>query len=421
MKLYDWNYIIEFAREHSLFYKDLYKNLPSDISSIDQIPVLDQKKFWEANTSDDNNTLLTDAMKNGIAFKSGGTTSSPKFSIYSKDEFDTFCQLSGLALMYNGIKTGDRVANLFYGGQLYASFIYCHTSIQDCPIPVTEYPIMGATPLNDIINYLLQFEINVLAGVPTTIISIFQYAQEHQIDMSFVDKIYFGGETFFEDQRKFIESLSPGIQIRSFCYSLVDGGLGGFCDDSCGFNEHRSFDYANILEIIDEETGEVIQEPNREGKLVITSLYRLLQPMIRYPLGDKGMWIETEGTFNRKFKLMGRSEEGARIGPISLYYEDLRSIFAQIEGVSVLNYQMEIHHIEGKDKLLLRIATNNPKEVALRSDEFFQTLINERHFVADEIALGHIHTPEFVFCTIDELLYNERTGKVKRIIDTRIK
>lgn len=420
MKLYDEKYIINYAREHSPFYKELYKNISTPITSLAQLPILDQTDFWDANTSDETNTLLTDTMRSGTAFKSGGTTSAPKFSIYTKDEWSTFCKLSGLALMYNGLRTGDKVGNLFYGGQLYASFLYAHDNIQDCPIPVTEYPIMGSTPVADMIHYILQFRINVLAGVPTTLISIYQYAKEQGIDLSFVDKIYFGGETFFPDQREFVDSISPGIQIRSYCYALVDGGLGGFGDASCGFNEHRTFDYANILEIIDEDTGEVIQEAGREGKLVITSLYRLLQPMIRYPLGDRGVWLEPEGTFNRKFKLLGRSEEGARIGPISVYYEDMRNILVKIEGVTIMNYQLEISHTEGKDKLTIRIAAVNPEEARTHAGEFLQLLLRERHMIQDEIEAGHIHTPEFLFGTIDDLHYNKRTGKVKRIIDNRI-
>lgn len=421
MKLYNEDYVISYARKHSPFYSELYKNLPEHISSVAELPILDQTLFWDANTSDESNTLLTGVMQGGVAFKSGGTTSAPKFSIYTKEEWGTLSRLSGLALMYNGIKTGDKIANLFYGGQLYGSFLFSHSNMLDCPIEVTEYPIMGSTPIADMVHFILQFRINVLAGVPTTFMSIYQYAKEHSIDLSFVDKIYFGGETFFPDQREFVASISPGVQIRSYCYALVDGGLGGFCDDSCGFNEHRSFDHAIILEIIDEDTGEVIREANREGKLVVTSLYRLLQPMIRYPLGDRGVWLEPEGTFNRKFKLLGRSEEGARIGPISIYYDDIRGILAQVKEVNVLNYQLIVSHIDGKDKLTLRIATDDPEHACHYSSDYLRILFEERHSFVEEMEAGHIHAPEFIFGTIDDLQYNERTGKIKRIIDNRIK
>jgi phenylacetate-CoA ligase len=420
MKLYNLDYLLQYVRKNSPYYRDLYKNLQEKLVSVEQLPVIRQVEFWDANTSGTDNHVLTAPFKDGIAFKSGGTTSAPKFSVFSKDEYATFCELTGQAMMYNGVKTGDRFANLFYGGQLYASFLYVHSWIQVCPISMIEYPIMGSTPLPDIIHIIEQHRTNVLAGVPTTIVSICQYAQEHHIDLSFVERIYFGGETFFPDQRQFVESVCQGVSIRSSCYSLVDGGLVGFCDDSCNFNEHRAFDYAVVLEIIDEETGEVIHETGREGNLVVTSLYRTLQPMIRYPLGDRAVWVEPQGTSNRKFKLLGRAEEGARFGPISLYYEDIRNVLTQVEGVDILNYQLLITHIDGKDKLTVRVATNHPEKAREHAADYLAALYKERSMILSEVKIGHIHTPEFEFGDTTILVSNSRTGKTKRIIDERI-
>ncbi|MDR3095032.1 MAG: hypothetical protein LBU62_10415 [Bacteroidales bacterium] len=420
MKLYNLDYLLQYARQHSPYYRELCKNLPEKPVTVEQMPVIRQVEFWEANTSGADNRVLTEPFKDGIAFKSGGTTSAPKFSVFSKDEYATFCELTGQAMMYNGVKAGDRFANLFYGGQMYASFLYVHSWIQACPISLIEYPVMGSTPLPDIIHIIEQHRTNVLAGVPTTIVSICQYAQEHHIDLSFVERIYFGGETFFPDQRQFVQSVCRGVSIRSSCYSLVDGGIVGFCDDSCNFNEHRAFDYAVVLEIIDEETGEVIHETGREGNLVVTSLYRTLQPMIRYPLGDRGVWTEPQGTSNRKFKLLGRAEEGARIGPISLYYEDIRGIFVPVEGVDILNYQLVITHTEGKDKLTVRVATDNAAGAQEHAADYLAALYEERPMILSEAKIGHIHIPELVFGDTTILDSNPRTGKTKRIIDERI-
>ncbi|GHT02567.1 phenylacetate-coenzyme A ligase [Bacteroidia bacterium] len=420
MKLYNLDYLLQYARQYSPYYGELYKNLPEKLTSLEQVPVIHHAEFWNANTSGNDNRVLTAPFKDGIAFKSGGTTSAPKFSVFSKDEYATFCELTGQAMLHNGIKTGDRFANLFYGGQMYASFLYAHDWIRACPISMIEYPIMGSIPITDIIHIIEQHRTNVLAGVPTTIVSIFQYAHEHKVDLSFVERIYFGGETFFPDQRKFVQSICPGVSIRSSCYALVDGGLVGFCDDTCDFNEHRVFDYAVIVEIIDEETGEVLHETGREGELVVTTLYRTLQPMIRYPLGDRGVWIEPEGASNRKFKLLGRAEAGARIGPISLYYEDIRSIFVPIHGVDILSYQLIITHEDGKDKLTVRVATDNVAKAQAHAADYLAALYKERPMMQSEVKIGHIHAPEFVFGDNSILASNARTGKTKRIIDERI-
>ncbi|MDR2842743.1 MAG: hypothetical protein LBV52_06040 [Spirochaetaceae bacterium] len=420
MKLYTEQYLINYARKYSPYYRDLYKDLPKDLISIKQTPVVKQDEFWAANTHDENNRVLTGTIENGIAFKSGGSTNAPKFSIFGKEEYITFCEASGLALLYNGAQTGDRFANLFYGGQLYASFLYVHDLIRMCPVCLTEYPIMGSTSVEEMVHIILQHHTNALTGVPTTIIKLFEYVKNNNIDLSFVEKIYFGGESFFNDQRDFIHSINPHVQIRSIAYALVDGGISGYCDNTCGFNEHRDFNFVSILEIVDEYSGEVINEPNRSGNLVITSLYRLLQPMIRYPLGDKGMWIEPEGSPNRKFLLQGRSQECARIGPVSLYYDDMRPVMQAVPNVHVLNYQFIISHKDGKDKLTVRAATDETDLATQHVQAYRSALHNARPFFIEETEKGHIHETDFEFTTPESLQYNLRTGKIKRIIDERL-
>ncbi len=420
MKIYTLSHIINYARKNSKFYNKLYSHLPNKITDVAELPLLEQDKFWEANTAGEANKVLTGPIENGIVFKSGGTTGTPKFSVFTHEEFSSMSELAGLATMYNGLQTGDKVANLFYGGHLYASFIYTHEIIRMCPIDAVEYPIMGNLPIHEIVANLVQFRTNVLQGVPTTIIGIFQYAKENGIDLSFVNRIFFGGETFFEDQRAFVEALVPGVEIRSSCYALVDGGIAGFCDDSCGFNEHKVYDHAVILEIIDEQTGETITETNRKGKLVITCLYRILQPMLRYPLGDCGVWVDQPGGKNRKFKLLGRSEEGARVGPVSIYYDDFRSVFLAVKGVSVLNYQLIISHFEGKDKLTVLAAVSDVKKAKDNNKLYVAALYQEKAMFEEETQNNHIHKTEFQFCTMESLEFNERTGKVKRLIDNRL-
>ncbi len=46
----------------------------------------------------------------------------------------------------------------------------------------------------------------------------------------------------------------------------------GYADAGCGPGEHRVFDGATLLEILDEETGEPIEETGRPGRIVFTNL-----------------------------------------------------------------------------------------------------------------------------------------------------
>lgn len=421
MKNYPLNTIIANAKTLSPYYKKLYGNLNNDGNwKLEDLPLVEQKSFWEANKINENK-LLTSNLTNGIVFKSGGTTGDPKFSAFTKLEWDTMTGTFGTHFGENGLATGDKVANLFYVGQLYASFIFLSDTIERCPVDVTIFPISGSAPAEFILNTIKDFDINVVLCVPTTIMTLADYIIANKIQGIKLEKIYFGGETMYDDQREYLKGVFPDVKIRSVGYASVDAGLLGFADESCDHNEHRQFDNHNIVEIVDEQTGKSIKEPNIKGKIYSTNLSRLLMPIIRYPVGDNGYWVEEENTANRKFKILGRSEEGARIGPITFYMEDLKHILKKFQHkVNYSNAQMVIVHFDNKDGLIIKIAI---QEIIHNKDditkELLATIYNERHMFEEEIAKNKIHPIQIEWCHSSDLEINKRTGKLLQIIDKR--
>ena len=423
MKTYPLKTIIAQAKMLSPFYKDLYKNIIEDGQwKLEDLPLVKQKPFWDANKIK-GNQLLTNELHDGIVFKSGGTTGDPKFSAYTKMEWETMTSYFGQYFGSNGLKTGDSVANLFYVGELYSSFVFLSDTIERCPVEVTIFPISGSAPAEFIINTIRDFDINVVLCVPTTIMSLADYIQANKIEGIHLDTIYFGGETMYEDQRNHLKEIFPGVEIRSVGYASVDAGLLGFADDSCGFNEHRQFDGYNIIEIIDEETGLPIEETGKQGKVYSTNLSRLLMPIIRYPVGDNGVWIEEKGNPHRKYKILGRSEEGARIGPVTFYVEDFQHILKQFEGeFAASNSQMVIEHFEHKDCLTLRIAVHEkPNNIESLNKAIIKMLYRERHMFEEEIGKGKIHPIKIEWLISEQLEINKRTGKLIQIFDKRFK
>jgi len=71
-------------------------------------------------------------MTDGTAFKSAGTTGKPKFSIYRASEWDSLCEGFGRGMAAGGLRPGERLANLFYAGDLYASFLFITHSLERC-------------------------------------------------------------------------------------------------------------------------------------------------------------------------------------------------------------------------------------------------------------------------------------------------
>jgi phenylacetate-CoA ligase len=225
----------------------------------------------------------------------------------------------------------------------------------------------------------------------------------------------------YPDQRAMLESAFPGVRVSSIGYASVDAGLLGYADPSCAADEHRVFDRETILEIVDEDAGAVIREPGRAGKVLLTNLTRKLMPVIRYPAGDRAMWVEPEGSPARKFRLLGRSEEAARVGMVSLYYEDVRQVIVAIKELEgAAGFQMALTHEGGKDLLTVRIAVAEPGAMARGlADGLREALFEARPLLRKAIDLGLIHPLRIEWVRASELAVNPRTGKLRRIVDQR--
>lgn len=423
MRVYDLKELVQIARQKSPYYKRLYQGI-SGFEELSELPVVDQAEFWEANTIN-NNRVVTASIDDGIVFKSGGTTGNPKFSVYSRDEWELFTKIFGDGLSKSCLSEGDRIANLFYVGELYASFIFIMKSLELSPTRTLQFPISGSTKAELILTTACDFQVNVLAGLPTTLLNIAEcYAQNKGSYPALkVNKILFGGESMYPDQRKRLDAIFPGVKIVSIGYASVDAGPLGYADESCGPDEHRVFGKATIFEIVDDETHAPINEVNRPGKVLVTNLIRPLMPIIRYPAGDRAIWVEPASKDNpdRKFVILGRSEEAARVGPVSVYYEDMRAFLEGLDmDLQITGFQLIIRHFEMKDALVVRIASpHSAKRTAELDAEITRLFGAERKMFAEAAAENKIHPLFIEWTDPSDVEINSRTGKLRRVIDQR--
>ncbi|EQB34397.1 hypothetical protein M947_10980 [Sulfurimonas hongkongensis] len=412
---------VNFVRKNSPYYAEHYRDVEEDCDDISKYPIVEQKEFWRANENFGEG-VLTSKHESGIVFKSGGTSGNPKYSYFTAKEWDNFTEVSGRGFRQNGVKQGDRIANIFYAGELYASFIYV-TDLVKCADIGVSYPIAGQTETSVIVEMLEKLNINVIAGVPTSIMSIVSYLQTHKDIKLNIDLILFGGESFYDDQLELIKEEFGDIKVHSVLYASVDGGeLGYFDAATCQNGEHRVFDESTIMEIVDEDTGDVIDEVNRAGVLLVTNLNRKLMPLIRYPVGDMAMWCEDEGVKDRRFKILGRSQEGARIGPATLYAQDIMDVLKHFsDEVQVLSFQLLVTHDEKKDRAVIKATPAlMPSDAEALSKKIIAYLYEQRSMFKELLSNNIIHPITIEWCDADALEKNPRTGKTKRILDKRL-
>ncbi|MFJ3908824.1 phenylacetate--CoA ligase family protein [Streptomyces vinaceus] len=421
MPVQQFSDLVRFARDRSPFYAGLYADLPPHVSRVTDVPVVDQDAFWAANTVNDNR-VLTAPLGEAVVFKTGGTTGTPRFSCYTREEWREFVTAFGSGMVDAGLRPGHRVADLFYAGELYASFLFILDSLAHAPVANVRLPIGGAAPVDSTLTTIEDFAADVLAGTPTTLCRIAEHLVCAGRELPGVEFLFFGGEALFEDQRRLLAAAFPRATPRSLGYASVDGGLlgrpvPGTDEDT---RTHRPFTPHTLVEILDETTGEPIREPGRPGRVVVTQLYRRLMPVIRYPAGDRAEWTGAEGG---AFRILGRAEEGVRVGPVSLYAQDVMNAVAEADARGlVTGTQLVVRRWEGRDGLVLRLATasgHDPADLEVLAKAVVTGLDAARPLYPDSVGAGFVHPLSVEWAGHRDLVVNPRTGKLVRVLDER--
>lgn len=412
--------LLQFVRKNSIYYQQLYQHVPIHSSNLQDFPVLSLEHFWQANSIEDNQ-VLTAMPDGGITFKSGGSTGNPKYSVFSNEDWDIFTKAFGLGLRRSGLIAGQPIGNLFYAGRLYASFLFISRSIEQAQVGMC-YPIAGVES-EEIISLWKQFGLTTLAGVPTTLMNLLAQLDDSTLQQLSLRYFLYGGEPMFADQVTQLQRKFPQCQVRSIGIAGVDYGELGWACPSGELGVHHCFDDTTLLEILDDE-DQVISEPGIAGRLVLTNFKRRLMPVIRYPVGDQGMWIDPLETPWRRFKVLGRSHDGARIGPMTIYVDDILELIRHINASSTLpnisTFQIQVDHFDQKDGCTLRFVSDEP---LMNTDEInkeiCQRLYTERTMFKDLIEQSIVHPLQIEWIETHQLVTNLRTGKLLRVIDQR--
>ncbi|MFJ2710678.1 phenylacetate--CoA ligase family protein [Pseudomonas sp. NPDC087346] len=414
----DLNSLIGFARQHSNYYKEHFRAIPEGVTTLADLPLADPAQYWQGSQELEQWPVLTSAIGSALVFRTGGTTGSGKLSIYTRDEWQTLVSDFGTHLTTQ-LNEGDRVANLFFVGDLYASFMFTHDSLAHVKVGVTEFPFTGDVDSSVLAESIMAFRINVLAGVPAHLLKFAAWMEQRSLTLEGVQTLLYGGESLFAAQLQVLARVFPNARIASIGYASVDAGLIGTSERDCALGEHRMLEHHGVLEIIDELTGEVIEECGRNGLLVMTNLTRQLMPLIRYPVGDLACWREPRATPRRKFALMGRSmnSQRVRVSILTLQIFDIGEIVQR--SVASDDWQLVIEQRGQKDLLTLQWVPAVALQDSANASDLLKSALIERYPMIEQLTTDHLLDLHVTGCTGDDLACHPRSGKRQRVVDLR--
>ncbi len=117
-----------------------------------------------------------------------------------------------------------------------------------------------------------------------------------------------------------------------------------------------------LVEIEDLDTGGIIEEPGKKGKMIITALDRMAQPCIRFDSKDVIEWDSEPCSCGRSFRLIkggviGRSDDITKVKGVLLSPGAIEEVVRSINGLGdefeiVVDKQGDVDRIKLKVELL---------------------------------------------------------------------
>ncbi len=417
--IYSLEHLVPYIRQHSKFYRKHLHQLPAQGITLKDLPLTNITGYW-ADSNDLNHwPVLTGKVDDGLVFKTGGSTSHGKLSVYTSNEWFTLVSTFGDSVT-SQLEDGDRIANLFFSGDLYASFVFIHDSLAHVKKSICEFPFTGSVDMDVLADAVDQHRINVLVGVPAQLLRFAAYLHRHQRVLLEVETLLYGGESLFPAQIAMLKTVFPNVRIASIGYASVDAGLIGASSRDCALGEHRVFEPHTLLEIVDELTGEVIEDCDRTGLLVVTNLTRRLMPLLRYPVGDRACWREPSTAPMRKFALKGRSahSQRVRVSSLSLLVDEILLIVQRIAHSD--QWQLLIEQAGYKDIVSVKWVPDTPSTAtAPVCSALYEALVMHYPGIGQLNREGLLEL-RVLSCAVTDLQLHPRSGKQMRVLDLRV-
>ena len=265
---------------------------------------------------------------------SSGTSGKPTIVAYTAEDVSVFAEANARALACAG-GTGDDVVHVAYGYGLFTGGLGLHFGSER--LGSVTVPASGGN---------VAFQIGLLADLGATGLaatpSFAMLLAERAAEMGMTDRISLrwgihGAEPWSEGFRTKLESAWGGAYDACDIYGLseiIGPGVAAECHQNKG-GMHVAEDHFHP-EILDPETGEPVPE-GELGELVLTTLTRWAQPVLRYRTRDITRFLPGDcpcgRTTRRIARIQGRADDMLIIRGINVYPREIETVLLDDDDV----------------------------------------------------------------------------------------
>lgn len=263
---------------------------------------------------------------------SSGTTGKPIIAPYTQRDIDIWAEVMARTLTSAGTTENDVLQNA-YGYGLFTGGLGFHHGAE--LLGATVIPTSAGNTKRQILM-IQDLGTTVITCTPSYAITLHEAAREMGVDLrdTTLRLGIHGAEPWSEKMRADIEDRLGIIAINVYGLTEVIGpGVSVECPYKCGM--HIWEDHF-LAEVINPETGEQLPY-GEEGELVITTLTKEAQPVIRFRTRDiislNPEPCECGRTMVRMSRLTGRSDDMLIVRGVNVFPSQIESVLLEVEGV----------------------------------------------------------------------------------------
>jgi phenylacetate-CoA ligase len=368
LQLKKFKRIFKWAFDHSKFHRALYEDAgikPDDIRSFEDIGYVPKvEKSMMRNIQGKHPFPYGDALcvplDDVTEFRqTSGTTGQPIYQPDTWQDWEWWAECWSFILWAQGYRPSDKVF-IPFGYNIFVAFWAGHYSAEKIGCEVIPG---GVLDTKSRVLKIQELKATAMMGTPTYMLTMANTAVEKLgIDPAAltIDKITCAGE--------------PGASIPS-TKSRMEEAWGAKVYDHAGATEIGAWSFECIeqpgglhvndgfflVEIEDIETGEIINEPGRRGKMIITALDREAMPCIRFDSKDIIEWAHEDCPCGRTFRLIkggviGRADDITKVKGVLLAPSAIEEVVRSIDGLGD-EYEVVVDKIQDVDRITLKIET----------------------------------------------------------------
>ena len=380
LQLRKFKRIFKWAYDHSKFHRSLYDKAgvrPEDIrtfADIRHVPKVEKSMMRDVQRKDPfpyGDALCVPLEEVSVFRQTSGTTGQPVYQADTWQDWEWWSECWSFILWAQGYRPADRVF-IPFGYNVFVAFWAGHYAAEKIGCEVVPGGVLDTQAR---ILKIRELQATAMMATPTYTLGMAETARtKMDIDPAelSIRRITCAGEPGASipgtkdrmqkawNAKVFDHAGATEIGAWSFECASQPGGM----------HVNEAF---FLVEIEDVETGELIEEPGRHGKMVITALDRLAQPCLRFDSKDIIAWDPEPCACGRTFRLIkggvqGRADDITKVKGVLLAPSAIEEVVRGIDGLGD-EYEVIVDKLGDIDRIKIKVELQPGQEDRVKAVE----------------------------------------------------